>query len=212
MKLRISSCKTVLAKNLTRFAPAWALYLIGFVMLLIPNVVYDKPITVARTLEEVIGTMGILNFLYAALCAQLLFGDLFQTRLCNALHAMPLKRGDWFFCHVVAGLSFSLVPNTVCALLIMPLLEEFWYLSALWLGAMTLQFVFFFGLAVLSMLCVGSRFAMVAVYGILNFLSMIIRWFVQTVYLPLLPGVRVIITDGSGSQLNMFTIGEEAAQ
>jgi len=27
----------------------------------------------------------------------------------------------------------------------------------------------------------------------------------------LLPGVRVIITDGSGSQLNMFTIGEEAA-
>ncbi|MBQ3543302.1 MAG: hypothetical protein IJA45_09300 [Oscillospiraceae bacterium] len=191
MKLRISSCKTALAKDLTRFAPAWGLYLIGLLMLLIPNLVDYDPDTAAMTLGEAFGALGVLNFLYAALCAQLLFGDLFQSRLCNALHAMPLKRGDWFFSHVAAGLSFSLVPNTVCALVIMQFLEEFWFVSLFWLGAMTLEFLFFFGLAVLSVFCVGSRFAMVAVYGILNFLSLLALWFAKTVFEPLLFGLYV---------------------
>lgn len=188
MKLRISSSKTALFKDLTRFAPVWALYLIGLVLLIIPNVVHEEPIYIARTLEETIGPLGILNFLYGALCAQLLFGDLFQSRLCNALHAMPLKRSDWFFCHIAAGLSFSLMPNTVCALLLMIAMEEYWFIALFWLAAMALQFVFFFGLAVLSMLMVGNRFAMVAVYGILNFLSVLAMWFVKTVVESLLFG------------------------
>lgn len=191
MKLRISSCKTVLAKDLTRFAPAWALYLVGLLMLMIPNLTGYTAAAVGDTLGETIGFLGILNFLYAALCAQLLFGDLFNTRLCNALHAMPLMRGDWFLSHIVAGLSFSLVPNAVCTVLMMPMLGEFWFISLLWLGAMTLEFLFFFGLAVFSVFCVGNRFAMVTVYGILNFLSVLGLWFVKTVFEPLLFGMYV---------------------
>ena len=191
MKLRISSCKTALAKDLTRFAPAWGLYLVGLLMVMIPNLVEYDPSTVAITLGETIGPLAILNFLYAALCAQLLFGDLFNSRLCNALHAMPFTRGDWFFSHIAAGLSFSLVPNTVCALVVMQFLEEFWFIALLWLAAMTLEFVFFFGLATLSAFCVGNRFAMVAVYGILNFLSVLILWFVKTIFEPLLFGLYV---------------------
>lgn len=189
MKLRISSCKTAFVKNLTRFAPAWVLYLIGLLMVLVPNLVQYDPAIIGESLGETIGALGIANFFYAALCAQLVFGDLFNTRLCNALHAMPLKRGDWFFCHIAAGLSFSLVPNTVCALVIMQFLEEFWFLALLWMAAMTLEFVFFFGLAALSVFCVGNRFAMVAVYGILNFLSLLVLWFVKTVFEPLVFGM-----------------------
>jgi len=188
MKLRISSCKTAFIKDLTRFAPAWALYLVGLLMTLLPALSDSAPGVAGSNLGDTIGGMGILNFLYAALCAQLLFGDLFKQRLCNALHAMPLKRGDWFFCHIAAGLCFSLVPNTVCALLLMPLLEEYWFAALFWMAAMTLEFIFFFGLAALSMLCVGNRFAMVAVYGILNFLSILVLWFVKTVFEPLLYG------------------------
>ena len=189
MKLRISSCKTALAKDLTRFAPAWVLYLIGLLMFLVPNVVGDVPAAVGESFGETIGPLAILNMLYAALCAQLLFGDLFNSRLCNALHAMPLSRGSWFFSHIVAGLSFSLVPNTVCALVVMQFLGEFWFIAFLWLAAMALEFVFFFGLAILSVFCVGNRFAMVAVYGILNFLSILVLWFVKTVFEPLLFGM-----------------------
>lgn len=189
MKLRISCCKTVLAKDLTRFAPAWGLYLIGLLMVMLPNLVYDEAYVAARTLGETIGGLGILNFLYAALCVQLVFGDLFQPRMCHALHAMPLKRSDWFFSHIAAGISFSLVPNTVCTLLMMPLLGNFWFVSLFWMGAMTLEFLFFFGLALLSMFCVGHRFAMVTVYGILNFLSVLALWFVKIVFEPLLLGM-----------------------
>ena len=191
MKLRISSCKAALAKDLTRFAPAWGLYLVGFLLLMLPELMANSSASIGMTLGESIGALGVLNFVYAALCAQLLFGDLFQSRLCNALHAMPIKRSGWFFCHVAAGLSFSLVPNTICALILMPLMKEFWFVSLLWLAALTLEFMFFFGLGVLSMLCTGNRFAMVAVYGILNFLSILVLWFVKTIFEPLLYGFYV---------------------
>lgn len=188
MKLRTSSCKTVLAKDLTRFAPAWGLYLVGLALLLFPGLVGDDPAMAGRTLGRSLGGLSVLTFFYAALCAQLLFGDLFRSRLCNALHALPLKRRGWFFCHVGAGLSFSLVPTAICALAVMPLLGQYWFVALLWLAVMSLQYLFFFGLAVFSMLLVGNRFAMVTVYGILNFLSVLILWVIQTVVKPLLFG------------------------
>ena len=40
------------------------------------------------------------------LTAQLLFGDLYHSRLCNALHAMPVTREGWFLTHSAAGLAF----------------------------------------------------------------------------------------------------------
>ncbi|MBO5891496.1 MAG: hypothetical protein J6Q30_02135 [Oscillospiraceae bacterium] len=191
MKLRISSCKTAFTKDLTRFTPVWGLYLVGILLALLPGLVGDEPATVGDTLGRSLGGLAVLNLAYAALCAQLLFGDLFRSRLCNALHALPLKRSDWFFCHVGAGFAFSLVPNTICALLVMPLLGQYWFVSLLWLAVMMLEFLFFFGLAVLSMVLVGNRFAMVAVYGILNFLSMLILWVIQTVVKPLLLGFYI---------------------
>ena len=44
-------------------------------------------------------------------------------------------------------------------------------------------------MGVFSALCVGSRFAMVLVYGIINFLEAIAYWFVYSVFSPMLPGV-----------------------
>ena len=209
MKLRTSSCKTAFAKDLTRFAPVWGLYLVGILLALIPGLVGDEPAIVGDTLDRSLNGFAVVNFAYAALCAQLLFGDLFRSRLCNALHALPLKRGDWFFCHVGAGFVFSLIPNTVCALVIMPLLGQYWFVSLLWLAVMMLEFLFFFALAVLSMVLVGNRFAMIAVYGIFNFLSVLILWVIQMVVKPLLLGFYI-----SGDWFRRFSpviwISEEA--
>ena len=101
--------RTVLKKDITRFAPLWALYLIGGLMIAISSGISGDE------LNEVLGGLGIVSFSYAILVAQLLFGDLFNTRLCNALHAMPLRREGWFFTHVIAGILFSLVPNLLIA-------------------------------------------------------------------------------------------------
>lgn len=192
MKSRISFFdRTVLKKDITRFAPLWALYFVGGVMVMLPLAVDNIPHSLANSLGSCIGWFSMINIVYAALNAQLLFGDLFNSRMCNALHAMPLRRETWFFTHVLAGLLFSLVPNTLGIMMTLPFLGEFWYTAFLWLLGMTLHYLFFFGLAVFSCMCTGSRFAMVAVYGILNFIAPLAGWFSMAVYEPMLYGVQI---------------------
>ena len=191
MKLRTSSFKTALLKDITRFAPAWALYLVGILLLMLSYTSASSNVRVAESLGDSLMFMGIINALYAGLCAQLLFGDLFNTRMCNAIHAMPLRREAWFLSHIIAGLSFSLVPNAVCALAMLERLGEYGYIALFWLAGTTMEYLFFFGLAVLSCLCSGNRFAMAAVYGITNFASMLVFWFVNTIYGPLLYGISI---------------------
>ncbi len=190
---------TVLKKDLTRFAPAWALYLIGGVMIAVSAMSNEFSWAgnglgsrqVVNALNDCVGSFGMLNMVYAILVAQLLFGDMFNSKLCNALHAMPLRREGWFITHLVSGLAFSLVPNLVISLSIMPFAGEYWYATLLWLLGMQMHYLFFFGLAVFSMFCTGSRFAAVTVYGILNFLSLLVAWFAFTMYYPLLYGLTM---------------------
>ena len=180
--------RTVLKKDITRFAPLWALYLIGGLMIAISSGFSGDEI------NEWLGGLGIVSFSYAILVAQLLFGDLFNTRLCNALHAMPLRREGWFFTHVTSGILFSLVPNLLISLALMVHFisnNGMWYLAFIWLLGMQLHYLFFFGLAVLCMMVTGNRFAAVAVYLILNFLSMIVMWFCTTIFQPMLYGVVI---------------------
>ncbi len=180
---------TPFKKDITRFAPLWAVYFIGglLVFLTMADTLYAG--SIAQSLTETIGPFAVINLIYAALAAQLLFGDLYQSRLCNALHAMPLRRETWFLSHVAAGLCYSLVPHIVALPFVMFPMGEFWYVGAIWLLGMTLEYLFFFGLAVFCALCVGNRFAMVAVYGILNFGSLVVYWFCSTIYGPLMYGV-----------------------
>ena len=190
MKSRISFFdKAVLRKDITRFAPLWAIYLIGGLLVLMTMVAGRNYSYAAQDLAEVIGSFSIINMIYAALCAQSLFGDIFNTRHCNALHALPLRRETWFVSHTVSGLLFSFVPHIIGAALVMIQLKELWFVSLIWLLGMVLEYLFFFGLAVFSVFCTGNRLAMAAVYGILNFASMIAFWFVDTIYEPMMFGM-----------------------
>jgi len=190
MKSRISFFdKAVLRKDITRFAPLWAIYLIGGLLVMMTMVAGRNYSYAAQDLAEVIGSFSIINMIYAALCAQSLFGDIFNTRHCNALHALPLRRETWFVSHTVSGLLFSFVPHIIGAALVMIQLKELWFVSLIWLLGMVLEYLFFFGLAVFSVFCTGNRLAMAAVYGILNFASMIAFWFVDTIYEPMMFGM-----------------------
>ena len=191
MKLRTSFFNlTVLRKDITRFAPAWGLYLTGMLLLMLtlfPDTGYNQSYTVGMT----ISLFSAVNICYALVCAALLFGDLFNARLCNSIHAMPMRREGWFLTHLVSGLLFSIVPNLIVALCLMPRLVEYWFVSFVWLGGMTATYLFFFGAAVLSAMCTGSRFAMTLVYGLINFLSILAMWMMQFLYEPLLFGIEI---------------------
>ena len=199
MKLKTSSCNlTTFKKDLTRFIPLWAVYLIGMLLILTDAggySTYDK--FADSNMNELVMAFGVVNICYALICGLMLFGDLYNTRMCYSLHTQPTRREGLFVSHWAAALCFSLVPNTIAALYLMLQLEAYWVLALYWLLAATLQFIFYFGVASVCAMCVGNRIGMIAMYGVLNFFTMIAYWVVSTIYLPYLPGVVLNFDDFS---------------
>ena len=185
---------TVLKKDVTRFAPIWGLYTIFMLLFLffIWDVERDRFATNAPFIMQM---MGMVNLVYAGLSAILLFGDLFQSRMCNALHAMPLRREGWFLTHLTAGMLFCIVPNLLGALLASVVMNQLSFLAYVWLGQVILTYLFFFGVAVFSCLCAGNRIGAIAVYTIINFFAVVVTFLVQTLYIPLLWGVQLDLYD-----------------
>lgn len=187
----------VFRKNLTRFAPVMALdtlLLVIMIMLAWSRPGENRGYYFIDQVSHLISLMGYVNLIYGAVVAQLIFGDLFNSRMCNALHAMPLRRECWFVTNAASGLVYSLIPTAVATLVLLPLLTKTifagaWKLAFLFFLAANLEFICLFGLAVFSVMMVGSRITMVAGYGLLNFGAPICYWLVDSVYSPLLYGV-----------------------
>lgn len=188
----------VFRKNLSRFAPVMALDTLLIVIMIMMawsrTGVENRSYYFFNNAGSLFQLMGMVNLVYAAVVAQLLFGDLFSSRMCNALHAMPPRRECWFTTNVVSGLVYSLIPTAVGTLILLPLLAKTifagaWKVAFLFFLAANLEFVCFFGLAVFSVMMVGSRITMIAGYGLLNFGAPICYWLVNSVYTPLLYGV-----------------------
>ena len=194
-----TSCfnKTVFRKDLLRFAPVWGVYtlcLVVGILLLYSNGGSMKTFHFARHMAQLVEIMAVVNLIYAPIVAQLLFGDLYSSRMCNMLHAFPMRRESWFLTHMVSGITCSLVPTAIMAVLSFPLLANSIFEGAVALSwwiflASNLQFLCFFGMAVFCVMVVGSRFTMAAAYGLLNAGAAIAWWLIDTVYTPMLYGI-----------------------
>lgn len=192
MKSRTSFFKPItLKKDIFRFAPVWALYLIGMMLVLLTDGYNEYSYFAKYTLTPMMPAFAVVNLGYALIIGMLLFGDLFNTKMCYSLHAMPYRRESWLATHLLSGLLFSLVPNALAALYLMVQLEAYWYLALYWLLAVTLQFMFFFGIAAFSAMLTGNRIAMPAVYAGFNFVAMLLYATVNIIYVPMLEGVVV---------------------
>lgn len=191
--------KTAFRKNATRFAPVWILYTLALLAMLVlayaRNGSMNRATLFTQDLFDLPRTMGVINLIYALIVAQLLFGDLYNSRMCNALHALPIRREGWFVTNVVSGLVFSLIPTLIMTLAIFPMLAGTAYTGAWRLPVMSflaanLEFICFYGIAVLCVMCVGNRFTMVAGYGLMNTGAELGFWAVNMIYTPMLYGVR----------------------
>lgn len=199
MKLRTSFCnKTLLRKNITRFAPLWGIYqlclLVGLGLMYMNADNRIVNFWFASYMAQCIQVMGLVNLFFAPLVAMLLFGDLYNGRMCNALHAMPLRRETIFATNVASGLLFSLVPTAVMALLSMPLLmatvvRGAWKIAILWYIGTNLEFVCFFGMAVFCIFCAGNKLGFSALYAVLNGGAFLLWSIVNMLYTPMLYGV-----------------------
>lgn len=181
-------------KDLTRFSPLWGGYTLCLMLGLFLLAEGGLDYSFARNLSDCIQVMGVVNCGYALLAAQLLFGDLYNSRMCNALHAMPLRRECWFGTHIASGLFMSLIPTaamTAVSLVLMPFssMENGWQIPLYWMLATNLQYLFFFGVAVFGAFCAGNRLAMAVVYAFVNFASIVAYYLMNILYIPLLHGV-----------------------
>ena len=187
----------VFRKNLTRFAPVWLLYtvclLLGLVMLSDSGVEYWLSANIAQG----ISFMSIINFAFALLSALLLFGDLTNSKMCNGLHALPLRRETLFTTNVLSGMFFSLFPSaimTVAAVIasFYSAVEQGWQIPLLWMLGTNLQYLFFFGLAAFCMMLSGNRIGASVIYCIINFAAYLAYFMADVVYVPHLPGVVAV--------------------
>ena len=170
----------------------WGIYTIALVMFQILMVsAWDQPSENAFFAASILSGMVVPNLLYAGVCAMVLFSDLYVPRMCNALHAMPMRREGWFLTHTAAGLLFGLIPNAAAALVLLPGLREYGYMAGIWLGVMLLEFLCFFGIGALSAVCAGSRLGMAAIYAILNGFSLLGYAVAEILCKPLLYGVVI---------------------
>lgn len=196
MKSRISFFNaTVFRKDITRFFPAWLLYTI-LVMIMLSTL---PPASASEYRAFPVIThiipFAMMNLIYAPIVASLLFGDMFKRRLCNGIHALPLRRETLFCTHFVSGLLFSLIPNCIYFLFALINLGSYWYIALYWLLTVTMSYLCFFGIAVFSANCTGNRFAMLCVYAGIVFLPMILLYIYNSLFQPLLYGIAV---DASG--------------
>lgn len=182
-------------KDLTRFAPLWGVYILCLILGMFLLMDGDLAFRFAANMGTLTNAMAVINLGYALIVAQVLFGDLFNSRMCNALHAMPMRRESLFVTHTAAGLVFSLLPTAILAAAAMPFIlaasnmVDGWQIPLYCFLGTNLQYLFFFGLAAVSMFCAGNRVSAALIYVIANFLSYLVYLLVDTVYTPMLHGV-----------------------
>lgn len=196
MKSRTLCCdKTFFRKNMTRFAPAWVIYticlLVGFVIMYQDE---NRSFWFHNNIAELTAVMNIINLGYALLVAQMIFNDLFNSRMCGYIHALPVSRSSLFGSYIASGMLYSIIPTGAATLLALALsgkseVIDGWQIPLIWFATSNLQYLFFFAVAAFSALCVGNRFAHAVVYGILNFAAVIAYALIETLYIPMLYGV-----------------------
>ncbi len=182
--------KTALRKDILRYSPIWAVYTIILLLALFGMADFSRA-TIARDVVDILKTMAWINLFYGGICGIFLFMDLFNGRLCNALHAFPMRREGWLTTHILAGVLFSLVPNLLTAGIAALMLWEYAYMALIWLAISTLQYLFFFGTAVLAATCAGNLLGSIAIYGITHLATLFVGVVAQLLYQPLLYGVRL---------------------
>lgn len=176
-----------------RFAPLGILYTLVLMLLTLVSVnlgsnQYGNITTSMLSFSQL---TVLLQLGYAFVLAQLLLGDLYTPRLCYAIHALPVTRGGWFGTQVILG-SLSVIPGIlISGGMMLASMTRFRVLIPVWMGSALLEFLFFFGVALLCGVCAGNRAGMTLLYGLVNFFGVVTTWAYVKIICPLIFGMYI---------------------
>ena len=198
--------KTLLKKNIQRFWPLWALYLVLLlsmpVQLLQQNGMYrswggdDLSALLSDAAWTLPGTyLNFLLFVTAAmgvLVAMALFSYLCSPGAAGAMHTLPIRREGLFFTNFLSGLLFFWGPNVIVFLVTLALEGALGCLHAgplaVWLLIACVYSLFFFALAVFCAVLTGHLVAIPVFYLVVNVLAVAVEFLLENVMRELLFG------------------------
>lgn len=169
---------TLYRKNLTRFWPVWAAYLVIWMFLLPFDLIlsdYSDPVLrfsqkhVLDTITE--GGMP-LAVAFALLAAVAVWSYLYNNRSAGMMHALPVRREGLFLTNFLSGMTFMALPNLVIFLLTLVAEALYGCLAVgplvMWFFAVTLMGLYFFCFATFCAMFTGHILGLPAYYCILS--------------------------------------------
>ena len=174
---------TLLRKNLARFWPLWGGAALAGALLplwLLLNLSkygagHVDGVEFAHALYTVaVRVAPAVCFVYAILCAMMVWSYLFSSRSVGLIHALPIDRTCLFLTNALSGLAMLLIPYATTGGLVCLIALCWGFLhigAALETAALIILIsLIFFGMATFCAMITGNVFAMPAFYLLLNFL------------------------------------------
>lgn len=202
----------VYRKNLTRFAPLWILYLVVWLFIL-PLSILSQASRQAFSLgdlQHLVYAAGLqygspISMLYAVAIAMALHAWYYSTRSVNAMAVLPIRREAWCVTNLLSALTVSLIPNLVTALLTWAAAASVGLSGASmalqWFAMVSMEFLFFYGMAALCAAITGQLVALPLLYLLLNFVASILSVVAAAVFSTFVYGMR----SGSYASLARFS-------
>ena len=169
---------TLYKKNLTRFWPIWALYLVIWMFILPFDLIlsdYSDPFlrfSQSQVLNSITDAGLVLSVAFALFAAVAVWSYLYNNRSTCLMHTLPIRREGLFLTNFLAGMTFLVGPNLV--IFVLTLLAEVIYgcVAAgplvMWFFAVSLMELFFFCFATFCAMFTGHILGLPAYYGILS--------------------------------------------
>ncbi|MBQ3535071.1 MAG: ABC transporter permease [Clostridia bacterium] len=187
MRSKNLSCKLswpLIRKDLTRFWPVWASYLVIWLLILPTPLItdqYHSTVSIDQVIvdihRQIVYAGGesalVLTAIYGCVAAFAVWSYLYQSRSASLFHALPVTRETLFCSHFTAGLSFLVIPNVFIAAVTYVCQAGLGYFDPTqilcWLAVVCLESLLFYSLGTLAAMCTGSLPAMPVLYGLINF-------------------------------------------
>ncbi|MDE7244602.1 MAG: ABC transporter permease [Oscillospiraceae bacterium] len=180
--------RTLFLKNLSRFWPLWGGVSIAgalFPLYLILNLLVDPSMRpdgaeLAEMLYELATHFApIFVFLYAILCAMLVWGYLYSPRAVGLMHTLPVDRTCLFVTSTLSGLAMTVIPFVAVGGMIV-LISLLWgFISPVAIlytvFAVLCLISLFFGIATFCAMITGHTAALPVLYLLVNFLAFILE-------------------------------------
>lgn len=183
---------TLLKRNFFRYSVLWAIYT-GLLFLCTSLPLFNvKNEWDTNRLNELWTMCSVpVSAIYALICAACCFSYLNKTRSIYMMSAFPITRTKLYFTTLLQGLLFGILPELVVTLFNLLIAHNTEMAGYIWqlLAVGVLEYLFFYGMAVVCMVLTGKTAYGVFCYIVLSFGPCITESAMRADFIPLLYGI-----------------------